>query len=222
MVSVADAVANELRRRLIAGHYRGGEQLKDTELTEEFGVARPTVRAAVQMLVADGLLERGRGRSATVRSFTADDAVDLYRLRRPVELAAITVVAAARPTPALDGVEAAARAFTALGAQAGPDAAWDVVAAADVAFHREVFLAAGSPRLLRTFDEIGSELRLLIAQLRPSYASVADLAHEHELLLLALRAAAGSGDPARALAAWDEHFDHSERFFLDLIRERDL
>jgi DNA-binding GntR family transcriptional regulator len=92
VVSVADAVANELRRRLLAGEYVGGQELRDTELTEEFGAARPTVRAAVQMLVADGLLERGRGRSARVRSFTAFDAVDLYRLRRPVELAAVRLV----------------------------------------------------------------------------------------------------------------------------------
>lgn len=60
-VSVADAVANELRRRLLAGEYPGGKELRDTELTEAFGAARPTIRAAVQMLVADGLLERGRG-----------------------------------------------------------------------------------------------------------------------------------------------------------------
>ncbi len=211
-VSVADAVADELRRRLLTGHYRGGDLLRDTDLSQEFGVARPTLRAAVQMLVADGLLERGRGRSASVRSFTADDAVDLYRLRRPVELTAVRLVVTGRHP--LTGVEAATRRFSAL----GEDVTWDVVAAHDVAFHREVFAAAGSPRLSRTFDEISTELCLLIAQLRPSYASVADLAREHELLL----ATARTGDPARAEAAWSEHFNHSEQFFLDLIRERDL
>jgi len=111
-------------------------------------------------------------------------------------------------------VEAAVRAFTSL----GEDVSWNVVAEHDVAFHRGVFVAAGSPRLLRTFDEVSAELRLLIAQLRPTYAGVADLAHEHALLLATARA----GDPARARSAWNEHFDHSERFFLDLIRERDL
>lgn len=207
---MADAVADELRRRLLSGQYRGGKQLRDTELSEEFGVARPTVRAAVQMLVADGLLERGRGRSAEVRSFTAEDAIDLYRLRRPIEAVAVEmVVSQARP---LDGVESAMRAFAAL----GDDVSWDVVADRDVAFHRAVFVTAGSVRLLRTFDEVSAELRLLIAQLRPTYRSVADLAHEHELLLVTLR----SGDVQRAKAAWDEHFHGSERFFLDLIQER--
>src|SRR3954451_20944144 len=109
ITTVADAVASELRRRLLAGDYHGGQELRDTELSEQFGAARPTVRAAVQMLVADGLLERGRGRSARVRSFTAADAVDLYRLRRPIQFAAVRlVIEDKRP---LDAVGAASAAF---------------------------------------------------------------------------------------------------------------
>jgi DNA-binding GntR family transcriptional regulator len=211
-VTVADAVADELRRRLLSGQYRAGEQLRDTELAQEFGAARPTIRAAVQMLVSDGLLERRRGRSAEVRSFTAEDAVDLYRLRRPIESTAVEmVVTAKRP---IEGVETAMGEFAAL----GNDVSWDIVADHDIAFHRAVFEAAGSVRLLRTFNEVSAELRLLIAQLRPTYGSVADLASEHQLMLVVLR----SGDLARAKAAWDEHFDDSERFFLNLIQERAL
>ncbi|MGP3935573.1 GntR family transcriptional regulator [Nonomuraea sp. KM88] len=208
-VTVADAVADQLRRRLLSGHYRGGDQLRDTELSQEFGVARPTVRAAVQTLVAEGLLDRGRGRSAQVRTFTAEDAIDLGRLRRPIETIAVEmIISRARP---LAGIAAAARAFSAL----GDDVSCDVVAGHDVAFHRAVFVAAGSARLLRTFDELSAELRLLIAQLRPAYDSVSDLAREHELLLDALR----SGDVQQARAAWNAHCDDSERFYLDLIQE---
>jgi DNA-binding GntR family transcriptional regulator len=209
-VTVADAVAGELRRRLLSGVYRGGEQLRDTELAAEFEVARPTVRAAVQTLVADGLLERGRGRSAEVRSFTAEDAVDLYRLRRPIEAVAMELVVTRRAP--LGGLETAMRELASL----APDVSWNVVADHDVAFHRALFVAAGSPRLLRTFDEVSAELRLLIAQLRPTYGSVVDLAHEHEVLLAALRA----GDRRKARAAWAEHFDDSEQFFLHLVQER--
>jgi 2-haloalkanoic acid dehalogenase type II len=50
------------------------------------------------------------------------------------------------------------------------------------------------------------------------YSSVADLAHEHELLLGTLRA----GDAQRATVAWDEHFQNAERFFLDLIQESSM
>jgi len=210
VVSVADAVANELRRRLLAGDYAAGQELRDTELADELGAARPTVRAAVQTLVADGLLERGRGRSARVRSFTAFDAVDLYRVRQPIEAAAVRlIIDQARP---LAGLQSAVDAFAAL----RDGVSWDVVADHDIAFHRAMFTAAGSPRLLRAFDGVAAELRLLIAQLRPAYRGAHELAAEHAVLLRALQAG-----PSQALSAWHEHLDIAERFFLDLIRERD-
>jgi DNA-binding GntR family transcriptional regulator len=210
VVSVADAVAAELRRRLLAGEYEGGQELRDTELTEEFGAARPTVRAAVQTLVADGLLERGRGRSARVRFFTAADAVDLYRLRGPIELAAVRLVIENKPS--LDRVDKTSAAFMAL----PDDESWDRVADCDIAFHRAVIEAAGSPRILRTFDEVGAELRLMVAQLRPAYRGANELAAEHATLLHLLRV----GRIRPALAAWQDHLDSAQTFFLDLIKER--
>jgi DNA-binding GntR family transcriptional regulator len=208
-ITVADAVAAELRRRLLAGEYAGGQELRDTDLAAEFGAARPTVRAAVQVLVADGLLERGRGQSARVRSFTAADAVDLYRLRGPIEAAAVRLVL--QEEAPLDGVQAALDEFTAL-----PDwVSWDQVADADIAFHRAVLAAAGSPRLLRTFNEAGAELRLLIAQLRPAYRGAVEIAHEHAELLDALRAKDGQA----AAQAWNEHMNTAEHFFLEQIEQ---
>jgi DNA-binding GntR family transcriptional regulator len=73
---------------------------------------------------------------------------------------------------------------------------WDVVADHDIAFHRAMFAAAGSPRLLQTFNGVAAELRLLIAQLQ-------------------------GGQLGPVLQAWHEHLDIAEHFFLDLIRERD-
>ena len=210
-VSVADAVVNELRRRLLAGEYTGGQELRDTELAEEFGAARPTIRTAVQTLVGDGLLERGRGRSARVRSFTAFDAVDLYRVRKPIETAAVRlIIEQGRP---LAGVQNALDAFTAV----ADDVSWDVVAEHDIAFHRAMFAAAASPRLLRTFNDIGAELRLLIAHLRPEYRGAREVAAEHADLLRVLQA----GRLRPAVDAWREHLDVAERFFLRLIQERD-
>ena len=94
---------------------------------------------------------------------------------------------------------------------------WDVVADHDIAFHRAMFTAAASPRLLRTFNDIGAELRLLIAHLRPEYRGAHEVAAEHAALLHVL--AAGKLRPA--VEAWREHLDVAEQFFLRLIQERD-
>jgi DNA-binding FadR family transcriptional regulator len=96
------------------------------------------------------------------------------------------------------------------------DESWDRVAGCDIAFHRAVIEAAGSPRILRTFDDVGAELRLMIAQLRPAYRGANELAAEHATLLHLLRV----GHIRPALAAWHDHLDSAQTFFLDLINER--
>ncbi len=80
-----------------------------------------------------------------------------------------------------------------------------------------MFTAAGSPRLLRTFNGVAAELRLLIAQLRPATCGAQELAEEHAVLLQVLQ----GGQLAPVLQAWHHHLDIAEQFFLDLIRERD-
>jgi DNA-binding GntR family transcriptional regulator len=210
VVTVSDALVHTLRAELLAGDLPGGAELRDTDLSERFAVARPTVRAAVAELVAEGLLERRRGQSARVRSFTAADAIDIYRLRRAVELAAVREVVAARAP--LDGVREVLATFAAL----PDDAAWGRAADADVAFHRAVFVATGSPRLLAAFDGLSTELRLLVAQLRPAYGGSSDLAAEHHQLFSVL--AAGRVRPAEV--AWRVHLDEAEEFLVATFKER--
>lgn len=60
-------LANILRDRVITGTWKSGEGIPTLEqLVEEFGVARVTVRQAVQMLVEEGLLSSQRGRRTSV------------------------------------------------------------------------------------------------------------------------------------------------------------
>ncbi|MFW0785497.1 GntR family transcriptional regulator [Gordonia sp. CPCC 206044] len=62
------ALAATLRARIAEGRYRGGVRLPtESELSEEFGLSRQTVRRAFQDLVAEGAVYRvpGRGTFAT-------------------------------------------------------------------------------------------------------------------------------------------------------------
>lgn len=197
--SVVAAVAAAVRRQLLDGQLPQGSVMRDTVLAEQYGVARPTVRAAIQSLVADGLLMRDRGRSARVPTFDPGEVADLYLARRTVEQAALDLVE--RHGHPLDALAIAAERLTRLPASAG----WQEAADLDVEFHRVLVAAAGSARLSRMFEGLANESRLLIAFQRPLYESTEMLGAEHLPMFEALR----SGDFAGGRHLLDQHFDEA-------------
>ena len=61
-------LATELRREIQSGVYRPGDRLpSESQLMERFRVSQPTVRAAVGVLRAEGLVESIHGRGTFVR-----------------------------------------------------------------------------------------------------------------------------------------------------------
>lgn len=196
---MVDAVVAALRDELLDGELQPGQVLRDTVLAEQFGVARPTIRAAVQVLVADGLVVRDRGRSARVPTFLPADIADLYAARAAVELAALDMIE--RTDARIDLLVASLGRLQAL----APSALWRDVVEADVDFHQSLVLSAGSPRLLRLFAGLANETRLVIALQRDLYESVDDLVVEHRRMVNALKRK--RYDSCRRLLR--EHFDHA-------------
>ena len=176
-VSVIDAVASSVRERVVAGEFTPGTQLREIDLATEYGVARPTVRAALQQLALTGLLRRRANRSAFVPRLSQSDIADLFTTRALIEAEAVRRLTKAATPPSL--AEQAVRRLERFTA----DASWSEVVEADLEFHRALVAATESPRLLRLFELLEDEIRLAIAQLRPAYASPAELAREHRHLL---------------------------------------
>jgi DNA-binding GntR family transcriptional regulator len=67
-VSTVDALAAALRARIFEGDLAAGERLPERELTERYGVARHSVRAALRSLAAEGLVTIEPHRGASVAS----------------------------------------------------------------------------------------------------------------------------------------------------------
>jgi DNA-binding GntR family transcriptional regulator len=82
------------------------------ELATAFGVARPTVRAAIQTLCHEGLLQRGRIRSTVVPELTREDVLDLFSVRIPLECLIVREVL--ERGVSLDGVREALKPLAAL------------------------------------------------------------------------------------------------------------
>ena len=200
-ISTTEAVVASLRARILDGRIEPGVRLTEVELAEEFGVARPTVRAAIQTLCHDGLLVRERNRSAHIPVLTRDDILDLFSVRIPLECLVVRAVLerGASLTPARDAMAVM---------EALPDdAGWHQVVAADGAFHHALVRAVGSPRLERLYASLSGEIRLCVAQLRPSWASPSAIGHEHHEVLDVLE----TGDVKAAEARMTAHLERAVR-----------
>jgi len=81
----AEAAANEIRRRILAGHYVGGQPLRQDLLAEELGVSRVPVREALVLLEAEGLIRIHPHRGAVVAALSVEDIEELVRLRVMLE-----------------------------------------------------------------------------------------------------------------------------------------
>lgn len=79
MPKLSHLVASKLREQIVSGNLKPGSQLlPETQMLERFNVSRPTLREAMRILEAEGLISIGRGmrRGAIVRGPTIEKAIE--------------------------------------------------------------------------------------------------------------------------------------------------
>ncbi len=185
-VSTVEALAAALRERVLSGDIEPGAALPEQELSARYGVARPTVREALALLVHEGLLRRERNRSAYVPVITPADLADLMYVRAPLEELMAQAVAGRRVTAAEEALDRLSG--------LPPGAPWAAVVAEHMALHEALVAAAGSPRLERLYATLAAETRLGLVGLRHAYEDPHELAAEHGALLRVI--AEGPADAA--------------------------
>lgn len=209
-VGTSEALALTLRGRIFGGEIPPGTRLPELDLVAEYGVARATVREALQRLVHQGVLQRKPNHSAEVPELTPAAVADIFCARLPLELHAVRSVIERKIE-----VPEARVAVTRLQALSD-DAHWSEVVDADVEFHRALMTAVGSPRLSRLHSSLEAEIRLCIAQLRPAWHTPAALADEHCQVLDGILA----GSVSAAEQRMREHLEKAVRDLSVRARER--
>ena len=153
--STAERVADILRERVTEGHIPPGTRLSEEVVGAALGVSRNTLREAFRLLAHERLLVHELNRGVFVRTLDRDDVVELYRLRRLVEGAAVREAASA-PDRAIEEI----RTSVEEGERAAAEQRWPDVATADLHFHHGIVRLAGSPRLEEFILRVHAELRL--------------------------------------------------------------
>ncbi|MCJ2127095.1 GntR family transcriptional regulator [Methylobacterium sp. J-077] len=83
--TVAAAVAESLRQRILTGEFPAGTQLRQDALADEFGISRIPIREALLQLEATGLIKIMPHRGAVVSGLSVEEVEDIFTLRVQLE-----------------------------------------------------------------------------------------------------------------------------------------
>ena len=79
------SLVEQLRRAIMAGEYRPGAVLSQTDLANAYGVSRIPVRDALQSLATEKLVEIVAGKGARIPVLSGDELDEIYDLRVSLE-----------------------------------------------------------------------------------------------------------------------------------------
>lgn len=204
---VVDAVAGRLREAIFAGTLAPGTAVTEALVASEFAIARPSAKAAIEKLTAEGLLQRTANRSARVLTIDSDAVHDIYQTRRRLESSALRELAETKHAPTR--AQAANQQILALRSE-HPSA----IVEHDLEFHLSIVDALDSPRMSVLYRRILSEVRLCMAQVQGRGLLHPELiGDEHALILRALE----NGEEAKACELLTEHLHRAETLLVDAL-----
>jgi DNA-binding GntR family transcriptional regulator len=142
-VARSAAAFDALKHDIMLGELAAGEPLVELELAARFGCSQGTVREALLQLQEEGLVRRRGHRGTQVSDCTADEAVEMFRVRQQIECAGVL---RALRNPSRDLVQDLKGLVEAMENAARDDDEMEL-AAFDRDFHRRLFRDADLPAL---------------------------------------------------------------------------
>lgn len=197
---LVEDVYHRIRHAIFAGTLAPGERLVEDLLANQLGVSRAPIRDALKMLERDGLVVSSGKRGKVVNLLTARDAWEVYSLRSTLEAMAITLAMRTGTPRFFDELNAIVDAMK----PASRAADHETLSALDVQFHGAICRASGHERLLRAWESMSIQIRLLSQQvIETIYADLLTIPERHAALVATMRA----GDERLAETAIRNHID---------------
>lgn len=197
--TISIQVAQELRRRILAGHYPQGVKLQQEQIAAELGVSRSPVREALGQLEAEGLVVLTPQKGAQVSPISRDEIAELFELRLLVEPHLIALAIAEMTEADLNKATSIISEMADISLDGWGDANWRL--------HETLYAPAGRPGMLkllrRTHETIGRYIRMQVMATNGR----ADAHREHKLILDACR----KRDAGQAVTLLREHIESAGR-----------
>jgi DNA-binding GntR family transcriptional regulator len=87
-----ESLAVQLREAILSGKLAPGEKIVERRWAREFGAAQVSVREALNILIAEGFVTKGHGRSARVLRLTDAAIIHTYQVRGALEGLAARII----------------------------------------------------------------------------------------------------------------------------------
>jgi DNA-binding GntR family transcriptional regulator len=207
--TASSAVTQLLRQSLDRGRWASGAALRQEEIAAEFGVSRVPVREALFQLQAEGLVQMVPNKGMYVRTPSAADLREWFRLRLLIESDLLADAAALHTPASLNRVETVQAALDK--AQAVAD--W---IAGDREFHEALYAPAQRPESLAIVRRLRHLVdRFYFARLKPS-SRAQGWHEEHHALIRAVR----RRDAKAAVKVLQAHLAQTERSALAALAKQ--
>lgn len=180
---LVDEVVRSLSNTILSGELRPGDRLTVVPISQEYGVSQSTTREALLMLEQRGLVRTNPRRGVFVTRLSAEEAVDLCRMRALLEAYTITVGGQQIAENTLDAlrqqVEAMRRCVL-------PKDLPQLIQC-DLAFHQLIAALGKSETLLETWSKLSGRIgALILRSIEEKQLDLADVVRYHSQVLAAL------------------------------------
>jgi DNA-binding GntR family transcriptional regulator len=203
--TLADSITESLRDAIFGGLFKPGQRLAEAQLASSLKVSRAPVREALASLEQEGLVSRTSGGGTIVTRLSRTDVEEICSLRGPLEALAVRL-AIAKGTEA-NWAELAAN-IRATEQISDPQQ----LAQKDLEFHEAIVRAADHSRLLSSWLNLRSQIRLIMVQRNLTDAdSRRGTVQGHKELLKAIQAR----DEAEAVGVLDHHLKKQYQWIID-------
>lgn len=205
--TTVDAVVAAIVDGIRTGRFAPGQRLVESDLTEEFGVSRGSLREAFGRLAADGVLVIEPYRGALVRKMSREQVSDLFQVREALEGHAARLAA-----EQIEKGDNRKRLEQVLDAVQQHRDLTDVPDYMDVnaQFHEVIVEISGNELLARMVGQLQVQAFRLLHRLLADTAGKDRSIHEHQTVASAILA----GDADAAERAMREHVRSSRRHVL--------
>ena len=198
--TTSSAVTRLLRQALDQGRWASGAALRQEEIAAELGVSRVPVREALFLLQAEGLLRMVPNKGMYVRTVSAGDLRELFRLRSLIEADVLAEAVPLHTAATLNRVETIQAALD----KAASVADW---IAGDREFHEALYAPAQRGESMDIVRRLRFQVdRYYFARLKPG-TRAQGWHEEHHALIRAVR----RRDAKAALKVLQAHLAQTER-----------